>query len=188
MLAYTREKLLDKLQLTPAILDLYQQQNPSFASEVLSWLSSVEEVMSRLRLSQASQITVEKGKVLAVMAGIPDQSFAVHRLSQRKLVQASALFSLGRAQEAVQQKIQNIDQQFEIWREKMAQYLAIATSRVPIPLPPSEPREAWLKSVWSLLNINGETQNMYRYLNTALQPADRNYLLSQLLDNLLQDL
>jgi len=56
------------------------------------------------------------------------------------------------------------------------------------PLPPSEPREAWLRSVWSMLNVNGETQNMYRYLSTALQPADRSYLLDQLLDNLLQDL
>ena len=47
------------------------------------------------------------------------------------------------------------------------------------------PRDAWLASVWKGLNVNGEVQGMYRYLGAAMQPADRLFLLDEVLGNLL---
>jgi hypothetical protein len=185
MLVYTREKILGHLQETPALIDRYQRRDPAFPAAVLAWLAAIEETLGQLRLPLASLVAAERGRILAVGDGYRDPALLDERLTPRMATRAVASLALSRVQQALSARLAEIDAQFAAWREKMSQFLAIATTKVPIPLPPTEPRDAWLASVWKGLNVNGEVQGMYRYLGAAMQPADRLFLLDEVLGNLL---
>lgn len=187
MLAYTREKILGHLQETPGLTDLYQRHEPSFPSAVVAWLAGVEDSLSQLRLPLASLVAAERGRILAAGDGFRDPAIP-ERMTPRKATVAVAALSIGRVQEELRRKVAEIDGKFDAWREKMAQLLAVATAAAPIPLPPTDPRDIWLATVWKGLNANGETQGMYRYLGAAMQPNDRLFILDELLGNLLNAL
>lgn len=188
MLAYTREKIVDHLLETSRLVDCYQRRDPSFPAKVAGWLAEVEKSLTQLRLPLASLAATERGRILAVGGGFRDPAFAAEPMSQRKATVAVAALALGRVQEELRNKVTEIDASFDAWREKMAQFLAIATTKAPIPLPPTEPRDVWLANVWKGLNVNGEVQGMYRYLGAAMQPNDRLFLLDDVLSNLLNAL
>jgi len=185
MLAYTREKLLEHLRETTLLVDLYQRREPSFPAAVVAWLVKVEETLLQLRLPLSSLVAAERARILAVGDGYRDPVLVSERITPRKATLAVASIALGRVQDELRRKVAEIDSQFDAWREKMAQLLAIATTKSPIPLPPTEPRDVWLAAVWKALDVNGEVQGMYRYLGTALQQSDRLFLLDELLGNLL---
>jgi hypothetical protein len=46
--------------------------------------------------------------------------------------------------------------------------------------------QAWLEKVWRGLETSNGTQGMYAYLNAALRPSDRLYLLDEIVTNLVQ--
>ncbi len=185
MQAIIRETLASALLKLPALVDAYQQRDPLFATQAIHWLGELEKAMQQLRLPLAAMLAGERAKVLAVNDGYRDPLLPGERLSSRKAQAATASLALNRAQDEARRLIAGIDAQFDLWREKLAQFLAIATQKTPIPLPPTEPREAWLAAVWRQLDVNGDTQGMYRYLNAALPASDRLYLLNELLTNLL---
>lgn len=188
MLAYTREKILVLLQETTPLVNLYQQRNPTFPAAVVSWMAQVEESLGQLRLPLTALVAGERGRILAAADGFRDPALMAERYTRRTATLAVASLALGRVQEDLRRKVAEIDAQFDVWREKMAQFLAIATTKAPIPIPPVEPREVWLETVWKGLNVNGELQGMYRYLGAALQKNDRIFLLDEVLGNLLDSL
>ncbi len=177
MQAIIRETLASALLKLPALVDTYQQRDPLFAAQAIHWLGELEKAMQQLRLPLAA--------MLAVNDGYRDPLLPGERLPSRKAQAATASLALNHAQDEARRLIAGIDAQFDLWREKLAQFLAIATQKTPIPLPPTEPREAWLATVWRQLDVNGDTQGMYRYLNAAMPASDRLYLLNELLTNLL---
>ena len=188
MLAYTREKLLDHLQETSHLIDLYQQHEASFVAEVVAWMGRVEESLGQLRLPLSSLVAAERARILAVGDGYRDPALVGERLTARMAARAVASLGLARVQDELRRKVAAIDSQFDAWREKMAQLLAIASVKAPIPLPPSEPREAWLAMVWKGLDVGGEVQGMYRYLGSAMAQGDRTFLLDEVLGNLIEAL
>lgn len=188
MLAYTRERIIGHLQEASRLVDLYQRREPSFPAAVVAWLAGVEESLGQLRLPLTALVASERGRIIAVGDGFRDPALVTERTTPRKATLAVAVLALTRVQEELRRKVAEIDGQFDAWREKMAQFLAIATTKAPIPLPPTEPRDAWLATVWKGLNVNGEVQGMYRYLGAALQPNDRLFLLDEVLGNLLNAL
>jgi len=185
MLAYTREQLVTHLLETPEIFKLYQAHDPLFADRVVVWLSQTEETLLKLRLPAASRLAAERGSIVAAGEGYRDPALGPERVSGRRAVQITAVLALERAQTELARTINEIDAKFETWREKMAQFLAVATTSRPIPLPPTEPREDWLNSVWANLRPTDETGSMYNYLNTVMPASDRRYLLQGLMINLL---
>lgn len=188
MLAYTRETLLGHLQQTSRLVDLYQQHEASFVAEVVAWMACVEESLGQLRLPLVSLVAAERARILSVGDGYRDPALVGERLTARMASRAVASLALTRVQEELRRKVTAIDAQFDAWREKMAQLLAIASVKAPIPLPPSEPHDAWLTTVWKGLDVNGEVQGMYRYLGAAMASGDRMYLLDEVLGKLIEAL
>lgn len=103
----------------------------------------------------------------------------------RKAVRASAALALGRVEEALRSEVAAADARLAEGRERIAQLLAVATAAAPIPLPPTEPHNAWLGRVWRGLDVNGATHGMYAYLNAAFTASDRLYMLDEVVANLL---
>ncbi len=187
MLIVTREKLVAHLLELSAIVDRYQRSDPEFVEQVAAWLIAVEKTLQQLRSPLSSQIAGQRARLLAVQDGFREPSLAENRVSRRKAVRAAAGLVVGRAEEALRARLAAIDARFDEAREKMAQYLAVTTSVRPIPLPPTEPRTAWLRSVWASLEDVPNTQGMRGYLNAALRPSDRLHVLGEVVDNLIEN-
>ena len=183
MLALTREQLVEHLQEASALVDRYARNDWEFPTRVTAWMTEVETTLGRLRSPLVSLVAAERGKITAVDDGFRDPE--IEGVNQRKALKATATLALGRVEAALRDEIHRIDARFDEMRERLAQLLALASTSAPIPLPPTEPRQAWLDLVWSGLAVNGETRSLYSYLGAALAPSDRTYLLDEMIRNLL---
>ncbi|MFQ5561766.1 MAG: hypothetical protein ACE5FU_14450 [Nitrospinota bacterium] len=100
---------------------------------------------------------------------------------------ATASLALNGTVEKMHAVLAEIDEKFAVWREKMSQLLALASMRKPIPFPPTEPRQDWLKKVWRQLGESAEARGMHVYLNATMAVSDRLQLLDELIMNLVPD-
>jgi hypothetical protein len=186
MLAVTRERLTEHLQQASALVDAYARHDHDYPRLVLAWMTEVEDTLGELRSPLRSMVVAERGKVTAVEDGLRLPEILRDRASARKAMRATASLSLAHVEEALRAEIDAIDRKLDEMRERMLQLMAIATNSHPIPLPITQPKQAWLRKVWAGLAGNGETRSLYTYLNAALATADRTYLLDELLRNLLE--
>jgi hypothetical protein len=183
MLAATREILLDKLLTLPEMIDAYQRNEIGFASRSAAWLQELEQSLMQLRSPLASTVANQRARIVSALDGYSEALAGHERISRRKAVNITASLALDEAEKVLTSRIAEIDQKFDGWREKLAQFVSVASGSVPIPLPPTEPRSVWLKQTWLSWQTVNETRAMYTYLNTAMTRSDRLYLLAELLDN-----
>jgi len=183
MLAATREILLAKLLTLPELIDAYHRNDVDFAARANRWLQELEQSLMQLRSPLASTVANQRARIVSAMDGYSDALVGNERISRRKAVNITASLALGEAEKALAARIGAIDQKFDGWREKLAQFVSVASGSVPVPLPPTDPRVLWLKEIWLSWQTVHETRAMYTYLNTAMATGDRLYLLGELLDN-----
>ena len=185
MLALTREMLNSHLQKMSGLIDLYERRDSLFIHNTVTWLADLEKILQQTRNPLVSFVAVERGKVLAITDGYRDPSIPENHTTKRKAGFVSTMMVLGRVEAGLLKMLDDIDTKFGIWREKMAQFIAVATNSHPIALPPTEPHQTWLEEVWGTFSVTAETQSMYNYLNTVMDKSDKLYLLGELLDNIL---
>ncbi|MFW6315313.1 MAG: hypothetical protein ACOC0S_06995 [Desulfohalobiaceae bacterium] len=184
MQALTREKLLAELSKVHEIVNHYQSGSRQFADLTLKWLQEVEQCLQQLRNPAAAAVTAAKARLLAVSDGHREPSLAASSSSSRKAGNATAALVLNHMVELLQGIIADIDAKLDSHREKIAQLLALASSKNPIPLPQNETRRTWLQQVWKSLGSYQETLSMYLYLQASLSASDRRYILEEMLDRL----
>ena len=182
MLAALREHLVRELDQLPHIVSLYASKDAGFVDQSIEWLHGLEECLGRFRNPSSAHIAALRAKILATGDGYRHPSLMQIK-SPRKAIRAAAGTAIEEAEITVRTEIRSIDDQFNSLREKMVQLVAVASVNKPIPLPPSEPRESWLRKVWHGLAGNGQTEGMYAYLNAALNLSDRLYLLDRIMEN-----
>jgi len=185
MLALTREKLVAHLQLLPPLIDRYQRRDPSFPEKAVAWLTEVERSLLQVRSPLASLVTVSRGRIQAVSDGYRDPTITTERRSKRRSGAATVLLILGHVEAHLRERVNDLDAKLDGWRDKMAEFIAVATSNGTTLPPPSEPREAWLQTIWKSFNVSGENQTKYNYLNATMSRFDRLYILNGLLENFL---
>lgn len=187
MLTYTREVMLGQLLQVPDLITLYQAQDPAFSTATLHWMVTTEEALKKLRHPLASQCSSQRAKLLAAADGIHADAAAAGG-SSRKAARAAAALCLSHVEGALRQKVSELDAQLQTATEKMAQLLALGSAQHPLPLPPTEPRSAWLQQVWQRLGHTPETRHLHGYLGALLSASDREAVLndtvSQLIDAL----
>ena len=183
MLVATREILLEKLLQLPALIDAYQRNDADFVQQVNSWFQELERALSQLRSPLASLVANQRGRIISALDGYREPALANGKMSRRKAANITTSLALSEVETALVKLLQDIDEKFDLWREKMAQYISVASAVIPIPLPPTEPRQNWLKDIWTSWKALDETRAMYNYLNTAIAPNDRLHLLGELLEN-----
>jgi hypothetical protein len=182
-----REKLMQLLDEVPRLTDAYAQRDPDYPAKAAAFLKKVEDGLSQLRQTGGSFAASERANILATADGYRDPDIARDKLTDRKAARAVATIAVGRVEAMLRERIQHIDAELDDYRLKMSQLLAVSTARQPIPLPPTEPRSAWLRRVWGQLNVGDETQGMYGYLSAAVSMSDRLYLLDEVVSNLLSN-
>jgi hypothetical protein len=183
MLFSTREILLDKLLKLPTLIDAYQRNDVDFVAQANSWLLELERSLSQLRNPLTSLVASQRSRIISAQEGYREAPLSSGRISRRRAINITTSLALGEVESALVGLIKEIDDKFDLWREKLAQFISVASTSVPIPLPPTDPLQGWLKQIWSSWQTIDETRAMYNYLNTAMAPNDRFQLLRELLEN-----
>ncbi|MEX0270649.1 hypothetical protein AB3R30_16015 [Leptolyngbyaceae cyanobacterium UHCC 1019] len=185
MRSVLREQLLECLSTASLLTDEYADLNPNYVEDIILWLKDLEERLQKFRNSNASVITQERAKLLAFRDGGLEPGLIDQSIPRRKAHRIFASMCLSRVVASVHFQVEQIDQDFAQMREKIAQLLALASTRASISMPPSGNRELWLIQTWKSL-AGGDTHSMYSYINATLSLVDRLYILDDLLDNLLE--
>lgn len=186
MRAFIREKILEELIDSAKLITEYQQKSPDFVVNTIRWCQSLEEFFIKIRHPASGIISSERGKLLAVMEGYKhEESPSQH--SKRKAAAFQALESIEVINQNLHQVMIEIDTQFNAWREKVAQLIAITSSKHPIEIQGQEITNAALKHIWNQLGKNQETINMFQYLSAAIPQTDLFYLLRDIMINFLSN-
>jgi len=184
MLVVTREVYMEKLLELPRLIDGYQKGDYNFSEKAVSWLRDLERSLGRLRSPFTSVASIQRARVIKVLDGFGDPGLKVSKRSKRKEISATASLALGEVERELIRGVRDIDHKFDAWREKLAQFISVASNSEPIPMPSEKKiQREWLQKIWRKWGKIEETQGMYRYLNTVMAPGDRLYLLSELMEN-----
>lgn len=187
MLVATREIILEKLLYLPHLVDAYQRNEVGFVVQTNTWLQELEQALSRLRSPLTSLVARERARIVAALDGFREPTLGEGKMSRRRVINITTSQVLGEVEVGLATQLQDIDRKFDVWRDKLAQFISVASTVKPIPLPPSEPRREWLQKIWKSWQDIEDVKAMYRYLNTVMASADRIHLLGELLDNHLSD-
>jgi hypothetical protein len=183
MLFATREILLEKLLHLPKLIDAYQRNDVDFVARAIDWLLDVEKSLSQLRSPLTSLVASQRSRIISAQNNYRESSLQGDKISRRKTVDITTSLALSEVESALVRQLQEIDDKFDLWREKLAQFISVASTSVAIPLPPTNPLREWLKQIWQSWQTLDETRAMYNYLNTVMSPNDRFQLLGELLEN-----
>ncbi len=187
MLVATREIIIEKLLSLSKLIDLYQSGEVGFAEKTIVWLKDTEDSLSRLRSPLTSQASRQRSRVVAAVDGFRENGLSEGRISRRKAINITASLALSELEETLVQQLQSIDQKFDLWRDKLAQFISVASNKMPIPLPATNPRQDWLATIWQQWESIEETRAMHSYLSTVMTKHDRLHLFGELIENNLTD-
>jgi hypothetical protein len=185
MLALTRETLLARLLLVPGLADRYQRREPDFPAAVAGWLRDGEQALARLRSPLASLCAAERARLLAGADGGAEPGSGAGRGAPRKALRALAAGVLNCAEAALREALAKTDGELASLRDKLAQLLAVASGARPLALPAAGGAAAYAE-LWRQLGELPEARSLHAYLGVSLAPPDRQYLLDDLLGNLIQ--
>lgn len=180
----TREALVEHLQYVSVLTDLYMKSDSAFVERAVNWLSDVEKSLLRLRDPLCSLVASQRGLLLAAKDGVHHPTIAEKPRSRQKAARASGVLVLGRVEEALRTRIAHIDEKLDEMHDKVAQLMALASSKRPLTLPGHAAGNQSLKNLWKELGANEETKSMYNYVGSAIGNADRIYLLQRVIVNL----
>lgn len=187
MLTILREQLLNHLIQLTDVINTYQNHDSNYAQKALKWLEDTEKTLQQNRNPASSCLAISRAKIMAANDGLCDRSISNNGFTKRQIMRATVSLSLDEAEQKLSLIINDIDTKIDIWTDKMSQFLAVATANSPIPLPPTEPRSNWLNNIWNKFNISPELHGMYAYLNAAMSKTDRQYVLGNVINNLLSN-
>lgn len=183
MIFLTRELLLTRLDEFEQLVNTFKQRPLEFIPACSVWLTNLEQDLGRLRHPQKSMASVARGRVAVLQQGHVESERNSLKQSRRKQAAAQAMQIAAESELVIREAILEVDHRTAVWREKMVQFVAVATARAPLPLPATEPRDKWLHDAWRSLQISAETINMFNYLNTALSAAERRHLFDEIVRN-----
>jgi hypothetical protein len=183
MLAATREIILNELLKLPSLIDAYQRNESNFVQQATRWLKNLEHSLNQLRSPLTPLVANQRGRIICATEGYRHPELNGERMSKRRAVNITALLALSDVEKVLIERIKDIDVKLDTWREKMAQFVSVASVSIPIPLPPTDPHHLWLKGIWASWKTIDETRAMFNYLNTAMTSADRIHLLDEMIIN-----
>lgn len=183
MLTMFRESLRQQLALLPAVSELAARGEASFPDRAQDWLQKTEQALVQLRRPEAGLFATLRGRLASAREGFRDPQVP-GELTSRKALRATASVYLSQAEELLRRALGDVEEQLGPLRGQLAQLVSAASLLALIPPLGDTPREPWLRQIWARIGQAEQTRGMATYLQTALTPVDRLYLLDELLSNL----
>ncbi|WP_347332592.1 hypothetical protein [Marinimicrobium locisalis] len=185
MKAVIREQIVEQLMRLPAIVDQYLAHDSHFIGNTLRWMRETEEKLQSSRLPIVSEISTLRGLIAATDEGYTEPHVVTAQKSSRKTRRVMVMHLLRSAEQTLREQATQIDREFDDFKDKLSQLLAVASAKKPLPAPKAIDT-LYLDKVWALLKDSPENKNLYFYLQARLPETDRRYLLQDLLHHLLQ--
>jgi hypothetical protein len=183
MLALQRETMIEQLLKLSNVAGSYAQKDPEFVAKLDHWLDQTQEKLKPLRSPIAGRVSSQRALLNSVEDGYRHPQVESSGRSYRKHQRAMGVLVLEEIEETLRHKVDSIDQELDILKEKVAQLLAIVSQREPIQIPEHLTPEA-LDRVWAQLGGYDETRSMYLYIQAKTDRSDRQYLLSEMISQM----
>lgn len=185
MLAVVREQIVEQLMGLPAIVDQYLSHDSHFVGNTLRWMRETEEKLQSSRLPITSEISTLRGLVAATDEGYTEPEVVTGQRSSRKNRRVMVMHLLRKAEQALREQATQIDREFDDFKDKLSQLLAVSSSKKAIPASKAIDT-LYIDKIWELLKEAPENKNLYFYIQARLSETDRRYLLQDLLHHLLK--
>jgi hypothetical protein len=187
MQAIIRERIVEQLMEVPALVDQYLRHDHQFVGQTLRWLRETEHKLQNTRSTVVSELAALRGLAAASEDGYVDPNVSAAKSSSRKSRRVMVVHTLSQAESALRRHVEFIDVEFNNFRDKLSQLLAVTSTNSPLP-PPKTIDSHYIDTVWEMLKHAPENQSLYFYLQARLTVIDRRYLLQDLLHNLLDSI
>lgn len=181
MQAYTREKIIDALVMTQQLASLYQHKDGRFIEKTLKWLVGLEQDFAKLRHPLSGLVAAQRGNLNGAIGGMGGTG----DVSKRKMARFEAIEVIAVVEVELRQVVDNIDGQFKLWSDKIAQMAAISSRQTPIQLSAAQLTNEQLKIIWTQFGQHPEGANMHQYLSAVMPQADLFYLFNDVISNLI---
>lgn len=182
MQSVIRERIVEQLLKIPALVDHYRNQNNAFPDLAVQWLQDSERSLESFRLPLVSRLAGLRGMMLAAGDGLSDA--ASQARNQRKARRSATMQLLQQAEEALRSHCQKIDDQLDDYRDKLAQILAVASSRSALP-GGNAGSISYIDSLWKTATAAQENTTMAQYIAARLSDTDRRYLLMDIVGQMM---
>lgn len=185
MQAIVREHIVEQLMQLPAIVDQYLSHDSHFVGNTLRWMRQTEEKLQSSRLPIVSEISTLRGLIAATDEGYTEPEVVSAQRSSRKTRRVMVMHLLRKAEQALRDQANLIDREFDDFKDKLSQLLAVSSSKAPLPAPKTIDT-AYIDKTWERLKDAPENKNLYFYIQARLSDTDRRYLMQDLLHHLLE--
>lgn len=181
-----REKLLAQAMKLADVSSIYRTENYRFVDAYFSWLEDAEKDLSSLRSPLSIMIQAEKSSLTSVMDGyLPNNVQAVK--STRTIQKAVAAQSLVKVSSEIYSKIENIDHTLDQSNEKLCHAVAVLAIKDPELYKGLQANQNGVDSLWRMLGRTPETIPTYNYFCANLALTDINYLLMNIIQNIVSN-
>jgi len=181
MQSIIRETILAQLLYVPTLVDQYSQQESRFTDNTVDWLRKTEKALEPFRLPLVSRLSGFRGLVVATSEGLAE---GANCKITRKQKRGQTMQMVQQAEIALREHVEGIDRQFEEYRDKLSQILAVASSREPLPAT-STITTGYLDKIWEQAKAAQDNPTLALYLQGRIAETDRRYLLGDIIGHLL---
>ena len=177
MLALQRETMIEQLLKLTQVAGQYSQRDPEFLLRLDQWLDQTQEKLKPLRSPIAGRISSQRALLTSVQDGYRHPQVENAGRSYRKHQRAVGVLVLEEIEQTLREKVDSIDGELDVLKEKVAQLLAIVSQKEPIEIP----EFLTMDRIWAQLGSNEETRSMYLYIQAKTDRSDRHYLLGEMI-------
>ncbi len=177
------EKISACLSFFAPLMDQYQRGEVNFPDNALKWLEEAEKTMSSLRLSEGSEMSSLRGRILKAMDALRKGDAKPAHSTLRRARNVAAAEALDRAEAILRDRLLASEERLKFFEDKLCE--GITAFVVQNPLPNSiSPYQAWLLLVWNRLCQFQATRPLTLYLATSLSQPDRIFILNKVLSRI----
>lgn len=181
-----REKLLERAIALAKVSVVYRTEAQEFVDAYIAWLEQTERELANLRTPISILLQAEKSRVTAVLDGYVPTEVQSEK-SPRKRQRAIAAQSLERISKELHTKIESIDHLLNQIKEKLCHAVAVLATKEPELYATLDVNQASVDAIWRKLAYQPETIPMFNYFCAALASIDRNYVLMDLIANIVSN-
>jgi hypothetical protein len=181
-----REKLLAQAIKLAEVSNIYRTESHQFVDAYLNWLEQAEKDFSSLRSPISILLQAERNSVGSVIDGNLPLNIQ-SGMSARKNQRVAATQSLEKVSKEIYSKIEAIDDFLEQFNEKLCHAVAVVASKQPETYSKLEATQHGVDTIWKMLGSVPEVVPMYNYFSARLAVTDRNYLLMNIIQNMLSN-
>ena len=168
------------------VSNVYRTENYRFVDAYLAWLEEAENDLSGTRSHICILLQAEKTSLTSVLDGYRPHNVEVGK-NVRKSQRAVAAQSLERVSREIYSTLERIDHTLGDINEKLCHAVAVLASKNLDVYDKLELSQSSIDTIWLMLSTTPETIPMFNYLCAKLTMTDRNYLLMDIIQNIVSN-